>query len=44
MSFVRNVADRLLVLHNGQVLADGDPDTVRENKQVQDVYLKSYAE
>jgi branched-chain amino acid transport system ATP-binding protein len=42
MSFVRNVADRLLVLHNGQVLADGDPDTVRENKQVQDVYLKSY--
>lgn len=43
MSFVKNVADRLMVLHNGQVLADGKPDTVRDNQEVQDVYLKSHA-
>ena len=39
MSVVMNVADRILVLHNGEVIADGSPQEIRENKQVQEVYL-----
>lgn len=39
MSVVMNVADRILVLHNGRVIADGSPEEIRNDKQVQDVYL-----
>jgi branched-chain amino acid transport system ATP-binding protein len=44
MSLVKSVADRLIVLHNGQLLAEGDPSTVRNNEDVQRVYLNSSAE
>lgn len=44
MSLVKSVADRLLVLHNGELLAEGDPETVRNNEQVQRVYLNSNPE
>lgn len=39
MSVVMGVADRIIVLHQGQVLADGTPEEVRQNKDVQRVYL-----
>jgi branched-chain amino acid transport system ATP-binding protein len=44
MGLVKSVADRLLVLHNGELLAEGDPETVRNNEQVQRVYLNSSPE
>lgn len=39
MSVVMDVADRIVVLHQGQVLADGSPAAVREDSEVQRVYL-----
>lgn len=39
MSVVMNVADRIIVLHQGRVLADGTPEEVRSNSEVQRVYL-----
>ena len=39
MSVVREVADRILVLHNGQKIAEGTPADVREDAEVQRVYL-----
>lgn len=39
MSVVMSVADRILVLHNGQVIADGTPKEIRDDEQVQEVYL-----
>lgn len=33
------LVERLVVLHNGAVIADGDPETVVEDPQVVDVYL-----
>ena len=39
MDVVFSVADRLVVLHEGRVIAEGLPATVRENRQVQAVYL-----
>jgi len=43
MSLVKSVADRLMVLHNGQLLAEGDPSMVRDNEEVQRVYLNASA-
>jgi branched-chain amino acid transport system ATP-binding protein len=39
MDTVFAVADRITVLDHGQVIADGDPDTVRRDPQVRAVYL-----
>jgi len=39
MDVVFQIADRVTVLHLGQVLAHGTPDEVRGNPHVQDVYL-----
>ncbi len=39
MDVVFSVADRVIVLDKGQVLADGDPETIRRNRLVQEVYL-----
>ena len=39
MDVVFSVADRLVVLHEGRVIAEGLPAAVRENRQVQAVYL-----
>ncbi len=38
MSIVRDLADRVVVLHQGAVLFEGSYDDVRNNKSVQDVY------
>jgi branched-chain amino acid transport system ATP-binding protein len=39
MSVVFGVAQRVVVLHQGAVLTQGAPDTVRANPRVQEIYL-----
>ena len=39
MDVVFAVADRIMVLHQGRVIAEGLPDEVRQDAQVQRVYL-----
>lgn len=39
MDVVQSLADRIIVLHQGKVLADGSPDQVMASALVQDVYL-----
>ena len=39
MEFVRNIASRVTVLHEGSVLAEGTLDEVQANAQVVEVYL-----
>jgi branched-chain amino acid transport system ATP-binding protein len=41
MAFVRQVAQRVLVFHQGRVLADGEPDAVLADARVREVYLGS---
>jgi branched-chain amino acid transport system ATP-binding protein len=44
MDVVRELADRIIVLHNGQLVADGDPATVIASPVVQQAYLGVTAE
>jgi branched-chain amino acid transport system ATP-binding protein len=39
MDVVFSIAEKITVLHQGQVLAEGKPDDVRRNPEVQRVYL-----
>jgi branched-chain amino acid transport system ATP-binding protein len=39
MDVVRSLADRIVVLHNGRLVADGDPATVISSAVVQEAYL-----
>jgi branched-chain amino acid transport system ATP-binding protein len=39
MDVVFGHADRIIVLNRGQLIADGSPEQIRENEQVQEVYL-----
>jgi branched-chain amino acid transport system ATP-binding protein len=39
MDVVRELADRIIVLHNGQLVADGEPDAVIASPVVQSAYL-----
>jgi branched-chain amino acid transport system ATP-binding protein len=39
MDVVRELADRIIVLHNGTLMADGDPETVIASPVVQEAYL-----
>jgi urea transport system ATP-binding protein len=39
MSFVRSIARRVTVLHEGQVIAEGDMDKVQKDPRVIEVYL-----
>jgi branched-chain amino acid transport system ATP-binding protein len=39
MKLVMKISDRITVLHQGQVLADGKPDEIRANEQVRKTYL-----
>ena len=39
MDVVRSLADRIIVLHQGQLVADGDPATVIASPIVQEAYL-----
>jgi urea transport system ATP-binding protein len=39
MAFVRSIARRVVVLHEGSVIAEGDMDTVQKHPRVIEVYL-----
>jgi branched-chain amino acid transport system ATP-binding protein len=39
MDVVRALADRIIVLHNGTLVADGQPQEVMQSKIVQEAYL-----
>ena len=39
MDVVRSLADRIVVLHNGALVADGEPATVIASPVVQEAYL-----
>jgi branched-chain amino acid transport system ATP-binding protein len=39
MKVVMRISDRITVLHQGQVLAEGSPDAIRANELVQQTYL-----
>lgn len=39
MDVIRSLADRIIVLHNGSMVADGDPATVMASPIVQQAYL-----
>jgi branched-chain amino acid transport system ATP-binding protein len=39
MKVVMNISDRITVLHQGQVLAEGSPAEIRANTRVQQTYL-----
>lgn len=39
MDIVFSLSDRIIVLHRGQILADGKPDEIKENQDVKRVYL-----
>jgi branched-chain amino acid transport system ATP-binding protein len=41
MKVVMNISDRITVLHQGQVLAEGPPGEIRANARVQQTYLGS---
>lgn len=42
MEIVMNVSDRIVVLHQGTVIADGEPETIRGDPTVQEAYLGGY--
>jgi branched-chain amino acid transport system ATP-binding protein len=39
MKLVLGISDRILVLHHGELLAEGSPSEVRQNEAVKRVYL-----
>lgn len=39
MDVIRTLADRIIVLHNGALVADGDPSTVMSSSIVQEAYM-----
>jgi urea transport system ATP-binding protein len=39
MSFVRQIADRVSVLHRGALLAEGSVDQIMADERVQELYL-----
>jgi len=39
MDVVFSLADRITVLHHGEILATGTPDEIRENQAIKDAYL-----
>jgi branched-chain amino acid transport system ATP-binding protein len=39
MDIVFSLSDRIIVLHRGQILADGKPEAIKKNEDVRKVYL-----
>ncbi len=39
MQVAFNIAERIIVLHHGQIIADGNPDKVRMSPEVREAYL-----
>jgi branched-chain amino acid transport system ATP-binding protein len=44
MDVIRALADRIIVLHNGELLADGPPAEIMQSQVVRDVYLGASTE
>jgi branched-chain amino acid transport system ATP-binding protein len=42
MKLVMKVSDRITVLHQGQVIAEGTPEEIRANARVQQTYLGAW--
>ncbi|MFB6186588.1 MAG: ABC transporter ATP-binding protein [Halobacteriaceae archaeon] len=42
MDIVMEVSDRIVVLHQGEIIADDEPNAVRNNDKVQQAYLGGY--
>ena len=40
MEIALDLVERVLVLDNGVMIAEGDPDEIRNDQRVQDVYLR----
>ena len=39
MEFIRSIAKKVTVLHEGSVLAEGTMDSIQDNEKVRRVYL-----
>ncbi len=39
MDVVFSLAERIVVMNRGRILADGTPDAIRDNREVRDIYL-----
>jgi branched-chain amino acid transport system ATP-binding protein len=39
MDVVFAAAERIVVLHQGRLIAEGTPQAVRDNREVQEIYL-----
>jgi branched-chain amino acid transport system ATP-binding protein len=39
IEFVMTVSDTIMVLNNGEIIAEGPPDEVRQNREVLEAYL-----
>lgn len=44
LDVVFSLADRIIVLHHGEIIAENTADKVRQNSRVQDVYLGKHVE
>lgn len=42
MNIAFDLAERMIVLHQGEIVADGRPDEIRNNSRVKDIYLGTY--
>ncbi|MDZ7687606.1 MAG: hypothetical protein U5J64_02585 [Halobacteriales archaeon] len=42
MDIVMDISDRVVVFNRGSIIADGTPDEVEDNEDVQEAYLGSY--
>jgi branched-chain amino acid transport system ATP-binding protein len=39
MNLVMSISDKLTVLHQGNIIAEGPPDIIKENQEVKRAYL-----